>query len=570
MIEKVVGDLKLPKLSSPQHKNRVMRLLWIQGIDTNLGKNQFRTLFKDIHTGMYLTELLWPEFLRYYSVGSCYRDSKLVKDQPPLGDIINLQVTSTGNNDIRKISEALTDEEYSLRHSFEGKKGLIDYTAENKRQHCVVFEDHSHVAIFPCAVIGAAYYFTSSSMREQIFTQNLEGLYERVSLNPETKEARIRMKPGALYADYKHIVRFATDEYAKRRWLAVRNDMARIKNILAQQNDPASFVPFMSDFPVRQVLNMRVRGLKFSDKETGREKILVLRILKEDSSFGFEKVIIEKRGKKPPSSEAKGIKPSKALQTTDKLKNETPSAHLGSVYIRNEEEDTNINTGKIEAEVEYLEGEAAESHGTYESKESKIDLAIMEPRSSGDDNIRHGEVIPAVKSPREEIPEKIKESSSMEDFIRMIEIMTDVEGVSELAFHGPEFMPYRYQDGSNSLRETYDGNIRNRRQYMYATLTYEGRNIAVIEIDQTNLPNGSSIYILISQAGGISGEDVISMLKLYVRQRKMEEISKELGKNGIAFTYKKHPIAKEERHYKRWCEDILMKIADRQAVVLRG
>lgn len=564
MIEKNADDLKFPKMSSPEHKDRILRLTWIQGINTDELKNSYRALFRDIRTGMYLIENIFPEFLSYYTLGSHYRDSKRVEDLNSLGVQIDIRIRSTEDNQIKKIADVITDEEYDLRHAFQGKKGIVDYTEENKRQPCVVFEDQKRSVIIPCSVIGATYYFTSTSMREQIFSNNLQGLYEKVGVDRELKTARIRLKPGVLEDDMMRIVRFAVDEFAKAKWLAIKNELARTRNLLRERGERHYSVPLKIDIPVKQILNMKVRGLRFKSQETGKEKVIVLEILKEDSAFPFNTLIKEER-KRRTTAGMMEILPTNTYKTSDRIKDESPSLYLRSLVIRSEAEEKNTNIGGIEVTREHIYEESDEIHPIREGEGAERDLSVMMPESSGDESIRHGDLNSKTKKKSEEKPREVKKDSSFEDFKRLTGILESIEGVSDLKVNGPYSMPKKHEGGSNTLRETYDGT--NRRQYLFATFRLNQNFGAVVEIDQRNLPNGSSIYILTSNLREISESDVDEMLKLYVKQKKMEEITRELKKDGIVFMYKNHPLSKkEEEHYKGWCEDLLKKIGERVAV----
>lgn len=561
MLEKNVSDLKFPKMSLPQHMDRTLRLIWIQGINTDVGKNSYRVLFRDIYTGMYLIENIFPEFLSIFTVGSHYRDSEKVEDLKPLGVQIDIRIVSTEDNQIRRIADVITDEEYDLRHAFPGKKGLVDYSEANKRQPCVVFENQQQSVIIPCSLIGAVFYSTSTSMRKQIFAQNLEGLYEKVGIDRELKIASIRLKPGALDGDKERIVRFAVDEFANAKWIAIRYELNRIKSLLLSRGEPYYSVPLKIDIPVKQVLNMKVRGLRFNSQGNSKEKILVLEIHKEDSTFPFDTLIQENVEKKTlvENKESQEILPAFAYKTSDRIRDESPSSYLKSLVIRSEAEEKNTNIGDIKVNRRCISEEVNEIHPEREGEGAERDLSVMTPESSGDKSIRPGELNRKPKKKSEEKPREVKKDSSFEDFKRLIGILESMEGVSDLKLSGPWPMPKKHEGRSHTLRETYDRT--NPRQYLFATFMFNQQNGAVVEIDQRNLPNGSSIYILTSNLRGISESDVDGMLKLYVKQKKMEEITIELKKDGIVFMYKNHPLAKkDEGYYKSWCEDLLKKI----------
>jgi hypothetical protein len=147
LIERVIDGLKLLRLSDPKFKDRIFRLCWIQDIFTKPSQNYYKVLFQDIYSGMYLRESIFPEFLSYYTIGSYYQNSRRYNNRPQIGQTIPIDIESTESNSIKRISDVITDDEYNLRNFFTVQSGketspgkTIDYTSENKRQYCVVFE----------------------------------------------------------------------------------------------------------------------------------------------------------------------------------------------------------------------------------------------------------------------------------------------------------------------------------------------------------------------------------------------------------------------------------------------
>jgi hypothetical protein len=558
--EKTTDDTKLERLSSPQYKDKIFRLHWIQNINAEPFKNYFYVLFRDIYKGIYVYDKIFPELLSYYTIGSYYQDSELLRSEPPLGKVFDVQVKSAERNQIKKISDVISDKEYNLISFVIGKEDKIDVTRKNKSQRCVVCESERQIVIFPCAVIGGAYYFTSSSMRRQIFAQNLEGLYEHISdIRPTNGEVRIKMKPGAFHRDFKYIIRFAKDEHAKSKWYAIAHNIRKFKSEADLIGISTNSVPFTADFPVKQVLNMTVRGLKFFDKKTGKQKILVFDILKENSSFNFKTVLFEIKGETPEVPVNPEVIPTETYSTSNKLKNETPSTFLKYKHIWNKLVEKNTNAKNIRVLREYTYNEKKVIHTLHVSHETETDMSVMQARSSGDRRIRQGEVEERVVSEDER---KEKEGFTLDDFIDIAEGFSNHDGVIDLNIHPEDCMPLGDKKHKTcSLKEFYNKNTKDNRKFIYVTFKYKEYGVCLIEIDQRGLPSGTSTYVLVSHRGhSFSGEDVASLLKMYVNNAEIKEIEKEFSVRDIRFLCKKHPKAKKEDLYERWRWTLLQKI----------
>lgn len=513
--------------------------------------NRFRVLLKDIDTGMYLTESILPERLVHYTVGSHYKDSLPYKYIPSEGETIRITVESKGNNLIQKIGSVITDDEYDLRHSFKGEK-LVDYTKDNKQQFCVILENKRQTVIFPCTLIGANYYFLSTPMREHLFSQDLKGMCESVEFDPEKKKAVIKLKPWA--ADYTapYIARFATDEFAKKRWHAVYS------SIRSRQNkNNISYIPIIADFPVRQIIDMEIRGFRFNDSVSGRGKILVFDIIKENSSFGFNKLDIVSTGREGSSTSGNETVDGSSCTTTDWLVNRTPSSTLSPAIIIEKLRKMNINVAKMKITKHYLPGKGREV--IIQNQEGSVDPSVSAPETEGSKDARHAHL--EHKTAEEEQKDK-KEAFTLVYFTQMMEKLKAIDGVGNLQINGPLSMPVKYQgERIFSLREVYNKGSSNKREYLYIIFKYGDHSVCLIEIDHRNLSNSPATYCLVSKGNyDFAQDDVDEVLKPYVGDEKIKDIADKIRKKGFDFISKKHPAKKEENYYMRWCKELLRKI----------
>jgi hypothetical protein len=399
MVKKNLEEMQFQcKMSLPGKRNLVFRLLWIQSIQVSGSKRHFKALFREYipnqpNRGMYLTEYvpLYNLRLREFYVGELYKDFRYLGAETPDGEEFEVSIDATENNRKERISHVLTDEEYNLSHSFKGKSDVVDFTEENKRQYCVVFENTERIVVFPCSVIAANYYFTSSSMVDAMFSQNLKGLYEKITFDPETGEPTILMKYGAADSDAQHIIRFANDKYAHSQWLAIKNNILRGRELSRMQG--ATFpVPLIADFPIKQELNIKVRGLGVWDKLRDKEKIIAFRILKEDSEFGFDAVHIQRRSKEGILGSDRKLRRT-THETTNTMTGETPSSSLAKADIEGDIPEPNIHLDKMKVTKELIreEQKPVALHTTVIGGKP-VDISTKQAEHSGSQNVRPGSV----------------------------------------------------------------------------------------------------------------------------------------------------------------------------------
>lgn len=596
-----IEDLKLEKQSSANHSSKTFKLLWILDITDKTPRKSYRVLFKDINSGMYLTEEIPPEFLSYYTMGSHYRDSELLSEPAPEGDTYLIKVTSTDGNRIVPVSKVLTDAEYPLTHSFtskashntsKAKEFSKDFTSEIKRQYCLEFSHGTMsepsnpscqtgtvkaanvqpasfitvTVIIPCAVIGEAYYFLSSSMREAIFSSKLESLYVpgTIKKDPITKLTEIEMKSGAADDDAAHIIRFATDTYAKQRWSAIKNNLLTEKAKTVTSGQSGWHVPLKIDLPVVQDLILLVRGVRIRNTAGGQDKLLVYDILGEDSAFDFDIYrVIRRTNAGIQSSGPISIPkmPRIVRKNTRRLKSIRPSSKNLFVDIIHRLEEKNYNIRDMMALKELKPRQTqALAAPFFVPSDQQADISLEQSSSSGDPLVAPGRFQRVPKGQ----PVNSDSPFTLEDFRKMVGRLKHDSPVSSTSYtvHAPQDMPRKTKRRGDmlTLRESYNGRHGNRRQYQRISFDYRKADdsvisVCVVEIDQRRLQNGSSIFIL-ADAGGraVPGSAVTELLTGYVDAETLEQIGNRMGRQGLTFMHKKHPMEKGKEFLRRWCE----------------
>lgn len=480
---------------------------------------------------------------------------------------MDLKIRSLARNPLRTVFEAFTDAHYDLRH---------DNPKYSKEQWCRVFETGSQEIIFPCFVIGAAYYFLSASMRIQLLSQNIEGLYYpgSIKINEQVREASIKLKNNASDEDAADIVRFATDTNARKHWEDIVNNLRKTQ-FKQPKHEQFVSIPFIADFPTAEELEIKARVKRFKDPSSGKEKILVLEMLEENSSFQFDHLTIYRDDKEPRRIDV--TKRARSVRTSNTITRRIPTTELAAVVIENTHLVINPNKEEMIIIKEYVVGRGKEmiSVPVVTGGIGSADLSLALAERDGDPDVRHGSVRGVLPKKNEEKDEnegkeekdiRIKDCFTLQDFQEMVALFTAENAeVHNLQIHGPYLMPVNATSGTKgTLKEYYDKKHTRRRMFLYVTFAYKGKDACIIEIDQNGLSGGSSTYGLVSDDGNYAytKELVDEMLKLYVSNKTIKSIEADFSEKGLRFVHKKHPVGKGEKDYKAWRERLLERIKE--------
>jgi len=575
--------ISAPKMSGDKHWHRTFRLLWIQGINTTPGNNFYKGLFQDINSGIYLVEDIFPEFLHsHYAIGQHYRDNRIDKYEPPVGTIFHVSINSTPSNRFVQASSVLTDDEYKLNQWFQTPNGYFDFSKYNKRQYCVLIDEPGKQIIFPCAVVGARFYFTSSSMRRQLFAMRLEGLYEDIKFDAISGSVNLLLNSGASGEDAPLIARFALDEFAKERWRAVYKSLLEQKRHMDLAGDMAHVAPLQIDFPVCQRIDMKVRGLSFPASAGKAEKILVLEILEENSRFNFNTLTVRQktRGKgKGKKAVIKVANPAE-YKVTDKKPSSKARHHSIEVTSRIH---TNLDYSRIKTTKELIAEPEKEGQG------SCIPVSVItEPSAAvsftagdidGDSDTRQASVASRLQEndqqgekqessgldPAQEASTSDNVNFILEDFMAMAVYLMWSLDVDDFSMSEPKTVPLkntRMQREELALKESYDRSYENKRRYITVTFNYAGKSVCLVEIDHNGLATGpGTIYLTADGLISSPASYAKMVVDRYIYGITHEETAKDLQKAGITFGTKIHPISKEEPYYLRWVMELLKKIS---------
>ncbi|MCL4476565.1 MAG: hypothetical protein M1497_00775 [Nitrospirae bacterium] len=546
MIETDLSSITIEEMQEGENKDKIFRLIWVQNLD--MSDHRFRVLFKLAEPdGKYLMAKIAPEQLFVYAPGAYYINGQRLENPQEEGENIPLSFDALEKNSVRTVGKAFSDDLYDLRHH------RLTYS---KSQYCVVIDTGTHEFIFPCFVLGAAYYFTSASMCRQLFAQALEGLYEpgSIHVDPGARHASIFLKTNAADGDAADIIRFAKNSNARKKWEGIVHNLRR--QIHKGKEDMN--VPLIADFPVAAKLTVTVRAVRRFYPELGKEKVLILEILKENSPFDFDKLTIERINMPPRKVDV--TRRTKERMTTRVTTVRVPTSGLASADIKNTEPPKNIHKSEMVIEKKYVGDEKGSVLvPTAGSGEGEADLSLTDSANDGDAGVRHGEV----KPPDQQDPEiRYKECFSLKDFQEMVVPLAKEEGVQDFQIIGPLAMPRRTGKNIKGSRwEFFDREHTTSRKYLRVTFTYKSISACLVEVDQNALSSTTATYVLmLPDRRRISHDEVREFLDMFVKREMVELMGDHFRSKGFIFFGKKHPIDKTGEHYQAWRHALLRRI----------
>ncbi len=184
-------------------------------------------------------------------------------------------------------------------------------------QFCVFFDCGGVKVVIPCNLLGAIYYFNSTTMRKAVFAQDLSSLYEQIAFDKSSATVAISLTGGGT-SDAVYIARFLLDEFAQKRFNSVLNNIRRHYFY----NGHSEQVPLQVGFPVKQKIRLVVDAIEFKSP-AGNRFALVQRFRRENSQFPFSRIIVRRtKGlqasgiARPPLSELVTIPTSRLIENS--------------------------------------------------------------------------------------------------------------------------------------------------------------------------------------------------------------------------------------------------------------
>ena len=251
-----LSDLKLPKLSNNKYKDVKFGLHFITDISVKPGENYYNAIFKSqkARSDFDLQEKIYPELLNHYVIGTIYQHGERIDKSKYLEPLrIKFPLSDGKILKVKEINEI-------TNHSIVNNDQKFKWSIEN--QYAYLGRLDEYYVIIPCHVIGSAFYFTSTTMRERIFDSKIKALYHETGIDKERGYPYVLLKTGVPDSDAAFVYFYANNEYASLKWHSIRNNMYAEKKSLEAKKPFSGFVPLKIDFPIEGSFYMNAVALK--------------------------------------------------------------------------------------------------------------------------------------------------------------------------------------------------------------------------------------------------------------------------------------------------------------------
>lgn len=539
--------------------NQPLEFITVTDINMFESPYNYKGIFKNIRTGEFRSYEIAPEMMRYkYKVGHIYTNGEHVGQNKSLlkGEF---HVNDNRNLKLVQISKVLTENDVELI-SYNGIKKYL------MRQFAHVEKHEDCTLVIPCYTIANRFYFLSSAFKNAAMSGMLMELYYDKTFRKTEKEdgtllVSFHAKKKANKKDIPFLARFAGSTFA----------IERFNYIATQKIDKEKpFKPIKAQFPVKNSFDLYASYVCVGNDERGLPKYVVLNIHSDNAAFGFQelhykqysengdpkKVLPQQLHLKENSKRRiKKVKPKR----DNKIYEGTPSNEytLYTLYTKSEEEYYNNNI-KVVGEIIY-QGNEAEVVITKSDKE--VGNSLKDASFDGDNTL--GQVQVVNDDPNQ--PHKNDEIFHLQDFYQFYEGLLNYPGVDGYQLKGPIEIAAIKTKKRNKIKSKsiLYGKEDNPRRFLFGVVTYNDRDIYIVEIEQDKTW-GSSTWMFISiTINGYAADDMKNWIEYYIDEeisfRAFEEYV--LGQYGVVFSNKDHKkgdVSDEE--IESWCEGVLARI----------
>lgn len=548
-----IRDLAIfEKLTTISRINSTFELVWHLDLELSPVKTVINVLFRNVITGEYVMDEIAPEFIGYCGVGSFFKGGKKLEERSPNGIIRDISINVTEDGEFSLFSSVISDSEYDLNFVQKTKDSRTTYFFANKskKQVCMVFKYGANKVVIPCSVIAAKYYMTSHSMRVQLFSQNLHGLYEEIFFDDSTATALIILHRNARNDDAKRIARFAFLPHAKTCWDNVMNS---IRSSFFVNKDGREYSKLIAKIPVvQQDLAMTVRCHEAPNHE-GSTTILVHEILDESSNLPYKFLYIGRRSSATPGPNTLSV-PGLDTKTDCKMTIKPPSKAYKGHWVKQ----FNVPHNPIWDQVEFEQVElpaCGEAQSKQVTEEGDGSVSLSTQRAKGIDPKDRVAGLSLVSS--ESMPNLFK-SSILSEFRDMVSKFETTIGLTCLEVSRDLEVPCKgSQDRKRfTLRESYDNTPWNRRHYLYVLFKYNQKSVCLVEFDQTNISCKVGTYVLVATCSLNSG-DALQVADYFVHDIRKTKMEMEFSKNFVSLMTKQHHQKPSPESQENWRKLVL-------------
>lgn len=521
------------KIATVSRESNIYELVWYLDLELQSDQTIINALLKNINTGEYIKDAIAPECMGYCSVGSYFKGGKKLETRQGSGVIRDITIDVSESVPFDDVGAALRGTGYDQNFIQKSGSKNRDYAQSCKKQKCMVFQKGTDKVVIPCFVIAATFYLTSSSMRTQLFAQNLEGLYEAFHFDESTKTALIILHRNARTEDAKRIARFAISKYAKKCWNNVMNAGRELTSV---QNDTI-YTSLTAKIPVIQdnlKMNVRCHELPNAD---GGTTTLVHEIRQEWTELPFDNLLCARRGNAPLDPNVT-VSAEKDAKSNGRLTNRPPSRAYKGHFIRQFNVPYNPLWEQVTFEQITLPSlrDHAETTTVTEKSDETVELSPQASKGSDpEQKVAKGDI-------QQEKPKAETVRMALSEFREMVAGFEVMAGVTDLFMSSNLEVPLKgdWSRDYFTLRESYDGNPKHRRHYTYATFGYKGEFVCLVEIDQTGISTHVGTFVMTS-ATPIGATEAELATSDYVKSVSIGTMEDRWADQDIFFTTKSHP-----------------------------
>ncbi|MHB1646595.1 MAG: hypothetical protein ACYCSW_08825 [bacterium] len=546
-----LSDLRLSKLSSDRYKDVKFRLQFITDISTKPGENRYHAIFQSCNAraDFDITEEIFPELLNHYVVGTFYHQGKRIADEERPLELLPIRFPLSDGKilKVKEINEI-------IKHSITGHNKRHAASIEN--QYAYSGKLNEYYVIIPCHVIGTAFYFTSTTMRQRIFDSKIEKLYHEIGFDKIKNCPYITLNENVPDSDAVFAYFYAVNQSAALKWETIRNNLYKEKKALDNKNAFSGAVPLKIDFPIEGSLDIYALALK----DEPSKKILVYKILNAESLvYNYDKIIVRRESKKHTEEKTINVPQNIVYRTKTKetgiISNEAPSYKNSMKIIDDDSDDNFFGIIKIKEIIKKDETNKNSSKVNIVAGKEPKDLSLSQLRDSNNTDIR---------------PAETKKSESdyftFNDFKELLAMFKDkyfsyIKQNSSFISSSAKFPVERKKKRYNN-KESYDG--KNLRDFITARFVYINnsieKNVLIVELDQKS-SKGFSIFIFVENNGDIINNQAEDFLRKYAANMNFDKIQKVFKGQDIWLLRKNHPYKNDKnKYFKMWCEDLDRKL----------
>ncbi len=529
----------------------------------NYANSKFRFIVENCSKKYFFTYSMSPELLfTHFPVQNYFSNGNKLKDA--IDDNIqelSFDIDTSETNNIFRLKDIIQEEKISTIFG-----GVPDrYLDSIKYINCFKFELPNYNLIIPHFAVAIYYYFRSTDFRESVLNDNLESMYQTVSIKGQ--EAIIVSSKKLSDADAAFIHRFACQEYPA---YAFKDVSAYIQSYLKymkeKHNEITKTIPIKVKFPITEKFKIDTRATKIFDNND-MPAYFVHEVTNDYSNLGFTKLIkiLQKNNLTTRMKDITSlpIVESKTPENTTEILREVP-ARRGYSYA-NISQDKDVSCGSLQGiEVEDKEESIENIITILHLKENiltdtPVDQTATESTSESSNRVRRVIINANLKK---DIEKSINNEhvENFEMFDQYINFLQSQSAIKNLIKYDIQTLPQFINKASGKVKSKCQIH-QSPKRYITATFEYNNLHVGLLDLENTSNTSASS-WVIVSKKP-ILQATFYSFLCLYFEHDiTLDEIKRRHKTAPLKFITKNHEHVKDlsEKNLIRWTSSLLGKL----------